>query len=309
MDYQVYKLEFQSAVHFGKNSLEDGEYVFCADTLFSALCHEALKKDPDTLNNLYQYVKGGDLLLSDAFPYIGDTYYLPKPMKRIDAGDNKGDSVIKKAYKKLRYIPAEQLDSYLHGEYDVLNAQDISGLGHFEMKASAAVRGEEEAKPYRIGCCYFNQGNGLYIIVAYQNMIALQLVEELLECLAFSGIGGKRTAGLGRFALRLGELSANIHSRLVKSGKQYMTLSVSLPTDDELEEALIGAEYLLCKRSGFVASEQYAKEQRRKKDLYVLKAGACIRTLYAGDVYDMSDTNGSHPVYRYAKPMFMEVDV
>lgn len=309
MDYQVYKLEFQGAVHFGKNSLEDGEYVFCADTLFSALCHEALKKGLDALNNLYQYVKGGDLLLSDAFPYIGDTFYLPKPMKRIDAGDSKGDSVIKKAYKKLKYIPAEQLDSYLHGEYDVFNAQDISGLGHFEMKVSAAVRGEEETKPYRIGCYYFNQGNGLYMIVGYQNPMVLQLVEELLECLAFSGIGGKRAAGLGRFVLHLGKLPANIHSRLVKSGKQYMTLSVSLPTDDELEDALIGAEYLLCKRSGFVASEQYAKEQQRKRDLYVLKAGACIRMLYAGDVYDMSDKNGSHPVYRYAKPMFMEVDV
>ena len=44
MNYQAYKLKFQGAVHLGKNRLENGEFVFCADTLFSALCHEALKR-------------------------------------------------------------------------------------------------------------------------------------------------------------------------------------------------------------------------------------------------------------------------
>lgn len=309
MDYRVYRLEFQSAVHFGRNSLEDGEYVFCADTLFSALCHEALKRGQDVLECFYQYVRNDELLLSDTFPYIGDTYYLPKPMKRIEAGDSKGDSVIKKAYKKLKYIPAQQLEIYLQGKYDVLNSQNISELGHFEMKVSAAVRGEEETKPYRVGCYYYNKGSGLYVIVGYKDQAAVQLTEELLEGLMFSGIGGKRTAGLGRFNLLSGKLPSNIYSRLGKEGKQYMTLSVSLPLEDEMDNALIGAEYLLCKRSGFVASDKYAQEQQRKKDLYVLKAGACVETLYSGDVYDVSNERGNHPVYRYAKPMFMEVDV
>jgi CRISPR-associated protein Csm4 len=85
-----------------------------------------------------------------------------------------------------------------------------------------------------------------------------------------------------------------------------MTLSVSLPTDDELEKALDNAQYLLCRRSGFVSSDTYSDNQMRKKDLYVLKAGACIHNRYSGDVYDVSDHIGSHPVYRYAKPMFLK---
>lgn len=309
MDYRVYKMEFQSAVHFGKNSLEEGEYIFCADTLFSALCHEALKRGQDVLNSFYQYAVNGELLISDAFPYIGATCYLPKPMKRIDTGDAKGDSVIKKAYKKLKYIPAEALEVYLRGDYDVLNAQDISELGHFEMKVSAAVRGEEETRPYRVGCYYYNEGNGLYFIVGCKNQAIAQLTEELLECLSFSGIGGKRAAGLGRFELHMGALPSNIYTRLGEKGNRYMTLSVSLPKDDEIEAALDEAEYLLCKRSGFVASDTYADEQQRKRDLYVLKAGACVRNRYGGDVYNVSDKIGAHPVYRYAKPLFMEVDV
>lgn len=308
MEYKVYKLEFQGAVHFGKHSLEDWEYTFCADTLFSALCQEALKMGKDVLQCFYQYAKKGQLLLSDAFPYMGDTYYLPKPMKRIDTGDYQGNSVIKKAYKKLKYIPVEALETYLAGKYDVLNAPDMSRLGHFEMKVSASVRGEEETKPYRVASYYYYPGNGLYIIIGYEEQKAAELAEELLESLSFSGIGGKRAAGLGRFVLMSGKLHADLQSRLTKNGEQYMTLSVSLPADDELETALADAAYILCKRSGFVASDRYAQEQRRKRDLYVLKAGSCFKTRYYGDVYDVSDENGSHPVYRYAKPMFMEVD-
>lgn len=309
MNYQAYKLKFQGAVHLGKNRLENGEFVFCADTLFSALCHEALKRGQDVLSRFYQLAKNGEVLLSDAFPYMGDMYYLPKPMKRIQVEGDKGDSVLKKAYKKLRYIPAEQLGVYLREEYDVLSARSINELGHFEMKVSAAVRGEEETQPYRVGCYYYNEGNGLYIILGYSDTGAIRLVEELLESLAFSGIGGKRSSGLGRFGLHRGKLPSNVLTRLEGSGKRYMTLSVSLPTDNEMEDVLDNAEYLLCKRSGFVASEQYAMEQQRRRDLYVLQAGTCIGKRYNGDIYDVSDKGGNHPVYRYAKPMLMEVDV
>lgn len=43
MKYQMYELEFTTEVHFGKTSLEDAEISFHADTLYSALCQEAMK--------------------------------------------------------------------------------------------------------------------------------------------------------------------------------------------------------------------------------------------------------------------------
>ena len=309
MDYKVYKLRFLGAVHFGRQCLEDGEYTFCADTLFSALCQEALKQGEDVLQRFYQNARKGSLLLSDAFPYMGDTYYLPKPMKRIETANNKGDSKIKKAYKKLKYIPMEALDVYLSGNYDICNAQteNIGQLGYFEMKTAASIRGEEETKPYRIGTYYYNKGNGLYIIAGYREQADVELLDKLMECLSFSGIGGKRAAGLGRFELLAGSLPEKFLRRLEGTGARYMSLSVSLPRADELEAALTGAEYMLCKRSGFVASGQYAPRQMRKRDLYVLKAGACVATGYQGDIYDVSDESGGHPVYRYAKPMLMGV--
>lgn len=85
-----------------------------------------------------------------------------------------------------------------------------------------------------------------------------------------------------------------------------MSLSCSLPKYNELETVLEGASYLLQKRSGFVVSDKYSEEPLRKRDLYILKAGSCFRTIFEGDIYDVSD-GGTHAVYRYAKPLFMEV--
>ncbi len=228
-------------------------------------------------------------------------------MKRIHAQNSDGNSVLKKAYKKLKYISIELLDSYLDGTYDVFNAPNLEKLGHFDMKTAASVRGEEKTEPYRIGTYYYEDGNGLYFILGYQEARVLDLVEQLLENLSFSGIGGKRASGLGRFELFSGTVSNHFRKRLGENGKRYMTLSVSLPTDDELETVLRDASYLLRKRSGFVLSERYAPEQMRKRDLYVFQSGSCFAVRFEGDVYDVSDKGGRHPVYRYAKPMLMEV--
>lgn len=57
MEYKAYKLRFLTGVHFGKGSLDDTSYAFCADTLFSALCIEALKDSEQRLNNFVNTVK------------------------------------------------------------------------------------------------------------------------------------------------------------------------------------------------------------------------------------------------------------
>mgnify|MGYP003088169845 CR=1 FL=1 len=182
----------------------------------------------------------------------------------------------------------------------------IRNLGHSITRTSAAVRGKVDTEPYHVGVYQFNAGNGLYIILGYENENVLNLAESLLECLSYSGIGGRRSSGLGRFEFYNMKVDKSFEDRLTRTGKEYMTLSVSLPEDDELEMVLNEANYKLIKRSGFVSSYTYSDEYLRKKDLYVLDSGACVINKYKGSVYDVS-VSGRHPVYRYAKPMFLEV--
>ncbi len=309
MEYKIYKFEFTTGVHFGKKSLDDTEYTLCADTIFSAMCQECLKQGNQQLEHFVKKAAAGEICISDAFPYIGTTYYLPKPMLKVDTEQDQADSTLKKAYKKLAYVPVGKLEQYLGGTLDVKqeNEKFRKGLGDKVTRVSAAIRGKEETDLFRVGVYYFKPGSGLYLIVGYQSEEDAWELEECLMEVSLSGIGGKRSAGLGRFELKLGKLPEEIYRRLQSDkGSVYMSLSVSLPTNEELEKALQQASYLLTKRSGFVMSETYAKEQSRKRDLYVFQAGSCFLNKFQGDVYDVGD-NGSHPVYRYAKPLFLEV--
>ena len=107
-----------------------------------------------------------------------------------------------------------------------------------------------------------------------------------------------------------------------------MLLSGAFPQEKELDQSLEGASYLLNKRSGYVASEFYAEEYRkqflldrnetqREKSFfdqlvfYENKFGKKLAKSrdeieFEGDIYDVTN-GGSHPVYRYAKPLFMGV--
>ena len=53
---------------------------------------------------------------------------------------------------------------------------------------------------------YFNDGNGLYIIVGFQDEKVKNLFEELLESLSYTGVGGKKSTGLGRFEYQESEI-------------------------------------------------------------------------------------------------------
>ena len=62
----------------------------------------------------------------------------------------------------------------------------------------------------------------------------------------------------------------------------------ALPADEDLPRVLEGASYLLEKKSGFVASPDYAPEWRRKRDSYAFKAGSCFLERFSGQLKDVS---------------------
>lgn len=301
MDNSVYKLKFTAGVHFGTGLLSDTSCTFPADVLFSALYIEALKLGQEKV--FYDTVKSGELVFSDALPYVGNQYLIPKPMVYVES-DRESDSAEKKKYKKLKYLPLEQLENFLAGNLDFDRIPDK--YGRIQQQTMASVRNEGETKPFHVGTYYFEEDNGLYVIVSHKTEEQRTLLEELLEAVSFSGIGGKKNSGLGRFTFSRGKNTELLEQYLNRKSDRYMTLSSALPGNEELETAMEDASYLLTKRSGFVASDRYADEWRKKCDLYVFASGSCFRNRFAGDIFDVS-MGGSHPVYRYAKPLFMGV--
>ena len=308
MNYSIYKLRFLAPVHFGKNQLSDSEYTLCSDTVFSALCMEAVRMGSDILSNLLQSAKSGNLQISDAFPYIGEKSFLPKPHVFIEHEKEENSSVIKKAFKRLKYITIDDFENFIKGSFDVLNAVQMSQLGVSNLKVSASVRNEEgETMPYEVGTYSFNKGCGLYLIIGFGSNEAKALIDSLLEQLQHSGLGGKRSSGYGRFAFDELEPDKWLTSRLAGEAEKYMLLNTALPNESELEDVLSSANYSLIKRSGFISSSNYSDSWQRKKDLVMFKSGSCVGKRFEGDIYDVSNDTGTHPVYRYGKPMLMRI--
>ena len=62
--------------------LNETANTFQADQLFSALYIEALKMQME--EEFLDAVRSGRLLFSDAFPYMGQQYFVPKPMVYVE---------------------------------------------------------------------------------------------------------------------------------------------------------------------------------------------------------------------------------
>lgn len=319
MNYFLFKLQFETAVHFGGSesalSLYTSEQTLRADTLFSALCHEALVQGgQEALQHLCEMVQQGKLLLSDMMPWCGKQFFLPKPLMPSSSTEEV-DTKLRKKVKKLAWIPVTEFDRYaksLHeGHFDPQNVPESFGVQYEQTKA--AVPSEEDATPYQVGLFRFAPDCGLYFICGCAEDEQVAQMEDLLDGLGMSGIGGRVSTGCGKFCVA-GKIeldhAADTQTRwmaraLSTKSTQNLLLTTSLPQEQELDAALDGAAFQLVRRSGFMASER-VQSPIKKRTQYFLAAGSVLKNTYQGALYDVGLTE-AHPVYRYAKPIFMGV--
>ncbi len=306
MKYKIFKLHFTTGVHVGKGMLSDAEGVFHADTLFSALCHEALQFSGG-IESLYEKCKSGRIRFSDGLPYVKDTLYIPKPFLTFDREDD-GNSVKKKAFKKLKYIPFDQINRYLEGNLDAVSEVELlKQLGQNEMRTNVMIKRGEGTEPYYVGIYHFGKQNGLYVCGVFADEQEERYFSTLLEAVGATGIGGKRSSGLGKFYIEEIDCPEDLIRRFTGNHyKNYISLSISLPQPEEMEIACEGSHYLLLQRSGFVSSSNYAETFRKKRTIYSFAPGSCVQNRYHGDIYDVS-CGGNHAVYRYGLPLFLGV--
>lgn len=265
MNSRLFRFDFDRT-HFGDHGLESSTISCPADTLYSALCVEALRMGGQQL--LGELVACSTLRLTDLLPYVGPDYLVPKPLHSVRSD---GSSMQKKLAKKIGFLPAAQLGSFLDGTADLKElAARQTKIGVHAVSAKAAIHnGKKDADPYRVGYFRFELDAGLWLL-ATGSESELGLLTRLLK--GISALGGERTSGFGAFNLTESEAPAALTPTV--DAASLMTLTTSLPTDDELEAALAGATYRLVKRSGFVASSTYADMPLRKRDIYKFAAGS-----------------------------------
>lgn len=315
MNCFLYRLRFNTPVHFGPSDsalslMESGDH-FRADTLFSALCHTAAQLyGPAGVEKLVSLVREGKLLLSDAMPWQGDTLYLPKPCYSAQAPrELPGDK--RKALKKLAWVPAHRFAEYCRcmksGEFFSCEAPVF---GHADEATRARIPEEGDTVPYPVGLFRFRENCGLFFLAMTDPETEAWLT-GLVTALGLSGMGGKVSAGWGKFTAEVSTCHQAgcgwLADALAGKTGPYLLLTTSLPREEELEAALEDAAFLLVRRSGFISADDGAAP-RKKQTQHFLGAGALLKNPFTGDLYTVG-TAGSHPVLRYAKPLLLEVNL
>ena len=327
MQYKIFKLEFKTPVHFGSEkvgtSLEKVTEICHSDTFFSALCQEILKiYDESKLTDFVDMVDDGDLIFSSLLPYNGNELFLPKPILLIDRTErneeNTASSVLKKKMKNLNYVSINDFSRYIEClktgsvfDYD----ENIYNVCETETYAKVSLNTDSDKNNiYFVGSTYFKKGCGLYVLVAYKNDEQLEFFESVLDSLGYSGIGGKRSSGYGKFE-RIDEMyplkgsnlkEENLFYELLEGNCDYYeTLSLISPSEQELEDSDFESSfYKLISRNGFVYSTTYTDENTlvKRKSLTMFSEGSCFPFEIFGEIKDVSD-KGNHPVYKNGKAL------
>lgn len=335
MAYLLYKLKFPNGLHIGQNnSLEATTLSVHSDIFYSALYSEYMKLYGD--EKLFEISKNGEFLISDLFPFKEITYktffYLPKPFVNIDRKikvelKKEEREVDRKKVKGLNFIPANKLKEYFSFLETGKNFPEIDDdFGEKQLYTKNKIsRLGEDTELYNIEVFKFNKDSGLYFIIKLpeNNQDEWQeILENVLDSLELTGIGGKKTAGYGQFSredamifdgedfeMIESEDDEYINKSLYKNEKNYLILSSYAPTKGEITKIKDKNNcYQIIKRSGFVNSSSYSEEPQKRKQVYMISSGAVLNFKPEGRILDLK-LNGNHSIYRMGKPIIMGVDL
>lgn len=270
-----------------------------SDTIWSAICNENVQK----IERYKDLAEKGDLIFSDALPFVKDALLIPKPQVKIPCDfDNY------KALKKLKFVP---LSSSVVANYDpqspssfcALVAESINlekqiGTEILRTRASISRTGEEDTVPYTISAFEFNENSGLYILV---NAKDENIFNEFLcdiKAQGIVGFGGRKSSGWGKFEV------ANFGDFDVPKGDKFLLLSTALPSENEME-VLSDEEFKIFNRNGFASVTNNNDKLVRRKNIFAIASGAIFKKKFKGCVAVVTPPNMPHSVYRFLTAFFV----
>lgn len=309
MSRLIVYLRMTTPFHFGKKgNLEESQAVFSGDALFSALAMEWIRLfDDQAIEWLVEAGRQDQFLISDLFPFSGECLYLKKPLIE------KTSSIIPeqiKQEKKAQFLTVESWISYLKDESAIEKEPEFMEA---DKRICLNKSNDQKPEPYFITASRIKEECGFYLMV----QIAEEKITDflmVLESLGETGIGGKKSAGLGHFQLsrcvdleksQLNKAESLLKTVWQKNASKMVTLSPLLPLPSELNKVRQGT-YQLLKRNGFVASSTYENMPVKRKQVVMIDSGSCFNEWIDGQIIDLSE-NGGHPVYRYGKGFFLGV--
>lgn len=332
----LFRLTFDTPVHFGAaeqgGTLEKIRITAKSDTFLSALCTEAANVGGDeAVERLATLVQAGKLLISDLMPYYCDDehktieYYLPKPIllpaqvarKNESLAEVKQSATARKKQKKMKYVRASEMKDYLTAMQKGQQYQATQRQYGAPLITEKVNCREEEPLPYYVGAYHFAPQAGLYLIVSYEEEEDIAWLQELIEQLGYSGIGGKRSSGYGKFRLEEDALFLDEEGltrddaalyRLLndQTSEKQMLISCLLPTEQDVDVVKQGT-YQLIKRSGFY-TDTADNTIKKRNTVYMIDSGSCLPVRIDGEWITLTDDT-EHPIWRSGKGVYVGLPI
>lgn len=330
-------LRFSSPLHVGEPrvGLEGCVETVSSDTLFSALANAwATLYGKQSLEELLaefcraakETSSSPPFLLSSAFPYLGEEFFLPKPFTRPPRVDE--DQLESKSLKDSKFLPAYLFGQWIGGELQTADLdKSLKEEEEKRKKQKLSAKGilprlrldrlDLAANLYFCGQVYFPEDGGLYFLIEGKEKMLGQL-HEALRLLGELGLGGERALGFGRFTVRewrkveevdaLGFLRRDENhpdgiGAIVKNA--FLTLSLYHPSQREMPvlRKILGDRetsngYQLVERGGWVDSPEL-RSALRKKTCRLFAEGSVFQSEPRGCLIDVTPDKAPHQVYRY----------
>ena len=325
--YKVFKLHFLTPLHIGlgRSTYDFSSSELHSDTITAALASIKAQQGASSEEIADMLRK---VVVSSAFPYVGDMLFLPKPLF-VDQINIEGKDVAeyRKAVKSVQYIESSVWTGLLSGQpvhitESQLKDKYIIPKGRNEFinpirkqvacRASVSRSGEDNTEPFYFEWLYFDSSCdcGLYFIADAESTV-MQEIESLLVTLGETGIGTDRTVGGGQFEVKCSEIN---FPDADSNSTGWLSLSLYLPSLSEQKSFDLSKScYNLICRGGYMSGS--TNENLRhlwKKSIYMYQEGSVFYTeeCPVGNIVDLRPNwNGQemHPVYRSGKALFIPV--
>lgn len=322
--YTLIKLKNMTPLHIGtgKENYDFSSSDLHSDTLSAALAAMKMQKQSNADTKAFME----SFIISSAYPFIGNHYFLPKPQGKVNIQVTDAEEYVsRKKLKRIKYIEINLWNDLIAGkELHVQTAQikgtfllenlseknfDIPYKSQVNQRVTVPRDLDKDAEPFFFEWTYFQENAGLFCLLDVADKEKEDIL-DLFKQLGEVGLGTDKNIGGGKFEIEVAQLSISE----VNTANAIMLLSLFIPTEKELPRLnLPNSRYELLQRGGYIAGSQDVMFRHlRKKSVYMFNVGSVFSTTIpiSGRVIDLRpdwQDKQLHPVFRSGKPFVVPI--
>jgi len=309
-----YRLTFTAPFHVdsrGNHFYEESNSFIHSDTLSAAIIATWAMIEPEQAQ---KKAEQPGFLLSSAFPYYMDCYFLPRSLHShaIRLEENKLTET--KKLKKIQWLDSKLWKRAFNQKdwiekisicQNVLATKDSSLPDRLwveeerpRLAMERASNHAAESQLFNFSRIWFHEKGGLYFLAKFDTEDDRRRFEMLLSWLGDSGIGADRSNGNGCFTWEEGDNPGLQWA----ANETAIALSLVNPSPADCQTGwLQNAAYKLVSRGGWIGSTG-----KRKQRLRMFAEGSVFKQRLQGRMVDVSGEYAKHKIYRDGRGFFVK---